>query len=67
MPIVLFTALPNGWATYGWHLRASTAAACARAVDRVHVVTPGHPHGVTVVNRIPPRPVPPIPNATLPG
>ena len=66
-PVILFTALPNGWASYAWHMRRSQAAACGRAMNRVQVVTPGRPHGVTVTNRIPPRPDPPIPDTPLPG
>jgi hypothetical protein len=33
----------------------------------VYVVTRGHPGGVMVHNRIPPKPVPPIANTPLPG
>jgi hypothetical protein len=65
-PIVLFTELPNGWATYPWHTYVSKVASCQR-MKLVSVVTRGHPGGVTVRNRIPPRPDPPIPNTPLPG
>jgi hypothetical protein len=65
-PIVLFTQLPNGWATYPWHTYVSKVASC-QSMKRVYVVTRGHPSGVTVRNRIAPKPVPPIPNNPLPG
>jgi hypothetical protein len=65
-PIVLFTQLPDGWATYPWHTYASKVAACER-MKAVYVVTKGHPGGVLVRNRIPPKPVPAIPNTPLPG
>ena len=66
-PVVLFTALPNGWAAYAWHTRRSELARCRQAMDRVYAVTPGHPAGVTVTNRVAPRPTPPIPDTPLPG
>jgi hypothetical protein len=65
-PIVLFTQLPNGWATYPWHTYASKVTACQR-MKAVYAVTKGHPGGVMVRNRIAPRPVPPIPDNPLPG
>lgn len=66
-PIVLFTQLPNGWASYAWHTHRSQLSACRGAMNKVFAVTPGHPNGVTVTNRIPPRPDPPIRNLPLPG
>lgn len=65
-PIVLFTQLPNGWATWPWHTFRSRVASCQK-MQSVYVVTKGHPHGVMVRNRIPPRPKPPIPDTPLPG
>jgi hypothetical protein len=65
-PIVLFTQLPNGWATYPWHTYVSKVASCQK-MKAVYVVTRGHPGGVLVRNRIPPKPIPPIPNTPLPG
>jgi hypothetical protein len=65
-PIVLFTQLPNGWATYPWHTYASKVASCER-MKSVYVVTKGHPGGVLVRNRIAPKPVPAIPDNPLPG
>ncbi len=65
-PIVLFTQLPNGWATWPWHTFRSRLASC-ESMKAVYVVTKGHPGGVLVRNRIAPRPQPPIPDAPLPG
>jgi hypothetical protein len=65
-PIVLFTALSNGWATYPWHTYASRVASCQR-MKAVYVVTKGHPGGILVPNRIAPKPVPAIPDTPLPG
>jgi hypothetical protein len=65
-PVVLFTQLPNGWASYPWHTYASKVASCQR-MKAVYVVTRGHPGGVMVRNRIAPKPVPPIANTPLPG
>jgi hypothetical protein len=65
-PVVLFTQLPNGWASYPWHTYVSKVASC-RKMASVYVVTRGHPGGVMVHNRIPPKPVPPIANTPLPG
>ena len=65
-PIVLFTQLPNGWATYPWHTYASKVASCQR-MKAVYAVTKGHPGGVLVRNRIAPKPVPVVPDTPLPG
>ncbi|HEX3832639.1 MAG TPA: hypothetical protein VHW04_11755 [Solirubrobacteraceae bacterium] len=65
-PIVLFTQLPNGWATYPWHTYASKVASC-QSMKAVYAVTKGHPGGVLVRNRIAPKPVPAIPDNPLPG
>jgi hypothetical protein len=65
-PIVLFTQLPNGWATYPWHTYTSKLASC-QSMKAVYAITRGHPGGVLVRNRIAPKPVPAIPNTPLPG
>ncbi len=65
-PIVLFTQLPNGWATYPWHTYASKVASC-QSMKAVYAVTKGHPGGVLVRNRIAPKPVPVVPDTPLPG
>ena len=46
-PIVLLTALPNGWAVKPYHVPASNQAACA-GLDALYVPTARHPHGVLV-------------------
>jgi hypothetical protein len=65
-PIVLFTQLPNGWATWPWHTFQSHLASCQN-MKSVYVVTNGHPGGIMVRNRIPPKPTPPVPDRPLPG
>jgi hypothetical protein len=65
-PIVLFTELPNGWATYPWHTYVSQVDSCQR-MKAVYVVTKGHPGGVLVRNRIAPKPIPVIPDTPVPG
>lgn len=65
-PIVLFTQLPNGWATWPWHTLRSKLASC-QSMKAVYVVTKGHPNGIVVRNRIAPKPVPAIPDTPLPG
>jgi hypothetical protein len=65
-PIVLFTQLPNGWATYPWHTYVSKVASC-RKMASVYAITRGHPGGVMVPNRVAPKPVPPIADTPLPG
>jgi hypothetical protein len=63
-PIVLFTQLPTGWASYPWHTYVSKVASCQN-MKLVSVISRGRP--ITVPNRIAPKPVPPIPNTPLPG
>ena len=46
-PIVMFTALRNGWAVQPFHVTASGRAACA-GMTGLHVPTARHPHGVFV-------------------
>ena len=46
-PIVLFTQLPNGWATWPWHTARSKLSSCQN-MKAVYVVTKGHPGGVLV-------------------
>jgi hypothetical protein len=53
-PIVLLTALPNGWAAYAWHARP----ACARRMRVLYLFTPHHRSGVVVPNRVPPKVMP---------
>ncbi|MFZ0044089.1 MAG: hypothetical protein WAK93_22460, partial [Solirubrobacteraceae bacterium] len=65
-PVVLFTQLPNGWATYPWHTQQSKLASCQK-MKAVYTVTPGHPNGVLSVNHVPPIPTPAIPNTPTPG
>jgi hypothetical protein len=65
-PIVLFTQLPNGWATWPWHTAQSKLSSC-QSMKAVYVVTKGHPGGVLVKNRIPPRPIPAIPDTPTAG
>ncbi|MGI8715522.1 MAG: hypothetical protein ACR2NR_20555 [Solirubrobacteraceae bacterium] len=65
-PIVLFTQLPNGWATWPWHTAKSKLAACQK-IKAVYAVTPGHPDGVLVRNRIAPKAIPPIPDTPTAG
>ncbi len=65
-PIVLFTQLPNGWATYPWHTYASKVTSC-QGMKAVYAVTKGHPGGVLVPNHVAPKPIPPVPDSPLPG
>lgn len=65
-PIVLFTQLPHGWATYPWHTATSKLAACQR-MKAIYGVTPAHPGGILLPNHVPPRPVPAIPDTPTPG
>ncbi len=46
-PIVLLTALPNGWAVKPYHTPASRQAACA-GMNAFYVPTARHPNGVLV-------------------
>ena len=46
-PIVLFTALPNGWHALPWHTAPATLARCS-GLHAAWVYTPAHPAGVLV-------------------
>jgi hypothetical protein len=65
-PVILFTQLPNGWATWPWHTARSKLSSCQK-MKAVYVVTKGHPGGVLVKNRIPPTPIPAIPDTPTAG
>jgi hypothetical protein len=65
-PIVLFTQLPDGWATYPWHTRASKVAACQK-MKSLYVFTGRHPNGILAPNSVAPNPIPAIPNSPTPG
>jgi hypothetical protein len=65
-PIVLFTQLPLGWATYPWHTRASAVAACQK-MKALYVFTGRHPNGILAPNAVPPNPIPALPNSPTPG
>jgi hypothetical protein len=65
-PIVLFTQLPHGWATYPWHTATSKLAACQK-MKAIYAVTSRHPGGVLLPNHVPPVPVPAIPDTPTPG
>jgi hypothetical protein len=49
-PIVLFTQLPNGWATTTYHQHGAQAAACA-SMNRLWIYTARHPGGELVPNK----------------
>ena len=55
-----------GWATWPWHTARSKLSACQK-MKAVYVVTKGHPGGVLVQNRIPPKPIPAIPDTPTAG
>jgi hypothetical protein len=65
-PIVFFTQLPNGWATYPWHTAASKLSSCQN-MKALYVFTVRHPDGVFAPNLIAPKPIPAIPNTPSPG
>jgi hypothetical protein len=67
-PIVLFTVLPNGWASWPWHTQESKLAACQR-VKGVWYWPLGSntAQGRFAVNHFPPHPIPPIPDTPTPG
>jgi hypothetical protein len=65
-PVVLFTQLPDGWATYPWHTKASRLSAC-QSVKALYVVNKAHPGGLLVRNSVAPKAVPPIPDTPTPG
>ena len=66
-PIVLFTALPNGWAAWPWHTRRSKLAFCQRMKG---VWTyPNNSTGGTLTHQPPGRRfrIPPIVDHPTPG
>ncbi len=65
-PIVLFTALPNGWAAWPWHTQRSKLAFCQR-MKGVWTYPNNSTGGTLSVNRVPPKPIPPIPDTPTPG
>ena len=65
-PIVLFTALPNGWAAWPWHTRRSKLAFCQR-MKGVWTYPNNSTGGTLSVNRVPPKPIPPIPDTPTQG
>jgi hypothetical protein len=65
-PIVLFTALPNGWAAWPWHTRRSKLAFCQR-MKGVWTYPNNSTGGALTVNTRPPIPDPPIPDPPTPG
>jgi hypothetical protein len=54
-PIVLFTALPNGWAAWPWHTQQSKLAYCQR-MKGVWTYPNDTTGGTLTVNRLPPLP-----------
>ncbi len=56
-PSLVFTPLPNGWATYLWHARPSQPG-CFKQMSVLYVFTPHHPNGVVSPNRVPPTLLP---------
>ena len=65
-PIVLFTALPNGWAAWPWHTNRSKLAFCQR-MKGVWTYPNNSTSGTLTVNRVPPKPIPPIPDTPTAG
>ena len=65
-PIVLFTALPDGWAAWPWHTRESKLAVCQK-MKGVWTYPNDHTGGSFSVNRVPPQPIPPIPDTPTAG
>jgi hypothetical protein len=47
-PVVIFTALGNGWIVHTYHLSAAARARCAGLNDRAYIVTASHPGGELV-------------------
>ena len=45
-PVVLFTALYNGWIVHTYHIAAAKRAACAKLNNAFYIVTPQHPGGI---------------------
>jgi hypothetical protein len=65
-PIVLFTALPDGWAAWPWHTRRSRLQYCQR-MKGVWTYPNNSTGGTFSVNRVPPKPIPPIPDTPTAG
>jgi hypothetical protein len=47
-PVVIFTALGNGWIVHTYHLSAAAQARCAGLNNRAYIVTAAHPGGELV-------------------
>ena len=47
-PIVLFTALPNGWAVHAYRSTPALQASCSNLTNALYVPTARHPHGVLI-------------------
>jgi hypothetical protein len=65
-PIVLFTALPNGWAAWPWHTARSKLQYCQR-MKGVWTYPNDTTGGTLSVNRVAPKPDPPIPDLPTAG
>jgi hypothetical protein len=65
-PIVLFTQIPSGWATYPWHTKASELSGC-QSMKALYFANQAHPRGILAPNHVPPATVPPIPDTPTPG
>ena len=65
-PIVLFTALPNGWAAWPWHTNRSKLAFCQR-MKGVWTYPNNSTGGTLSVNHVAPKPIPPIPDTPTAG
>ncbi len=65
-PIVLFTALPDGWAAWPWHTQRSKLAFCQR-MKGVWTYPNNSTGGTLTPNHTPPIPIPPIPDTPTPG
>jgi hypothetical protein len=53
-PIVLFTELRNGWASYPWHTASANVTSCQR-MKALWVFTGRHPNGILAPNTVPPK------------
>ena len=65
-PIVLFTALPNGWAAWPWHTNRSKLAFCQR-MKGVWTYPNNSTGGTFSVNHVPPKPIPRSPTRRRPA
>jgi hypothetical protein len=65
-PIVLFTALPDGWAAWPWHTQRSKLAFCQR-MKGVWTYPNNSTGGTLSPNHTPPVPIPPIADTPIPG